>query len=540
VHFGFLLATLPVILRLARLWTLPEHAGYGAAASYFCTPVVGFAGSAAFNDAALVYFTLAAIAFALEDRPLHAGLLAGFCYGIKMTGLLAVPVVIGIFLLRKQWRRGTYVALASALACVPWVLRNWMETGNPFAPFLNAWFPNPYFYVWTEQNLTRSLRDYGVPLWQRVPEVLAGSRLHGILGPVYVLAPLALLAARTRNGWKLLLLTVVFSVAWFMNAGARFTMAMLPFLALAMCAAVPRKIVLALVSLHAFTSWPASIALYSPNSLHLREFPWRAALRIETEEAYLSQRHDYQYVRMVDRATPPNARILDLWGAHAVHSRREFVGGWHSAEAVRLVDALEFARQQTPSSLVTLTATFQRTAVCGVRVVLQASSAHPAAVHAMEVRRSGERISTLGARYVSSSKMPSEIKLALDGNPVSRWWTGETAKEGDYAQIQYERPVIADSVHMLIPHAPPPATVGIELCRENSWSRVTTQTGTAPELDLRPPAVAMLKQAGITHILTPAAYEGIGALGERLVNAADDWGLEVVANLHAIYLLKLR
>jgi hypothetical protein len=50
----------------------------------------------------------------------------------------------------------------------------------------------------------------------------------------------------------------------------------------------------------------------------------------------------------------------------------------------------------------------------------------------------------------------------------------------------------------------------------------------------------MLKQAGITHILTPASFEGIGVLGERLVNTADDWGLEVVGNLHAVYLLKVR
>ena len=541
VHFGFLLATLPVIVRLARLWTLRDDVAYGAAALYFCTPVVGFAGTAAFNDAALVYFTLAAVAYAAEDRPWHAGLLAGFCYAVKMTGLLAVPVALAFFLRRKHWKQGAYVAIAAALVCLPWLLRNALQTGNPFAPFLNALFPNPYFYAWTEQNLTRNLRDYGVPLWQRIPELLIGSRLHGILGPAFALAPIALLVVRKHNGIVVLLLAAVFSVPWWMNAGARFTMTMLPFLAIAMCAAIPRRAIIALVSLHAVTAWPTAIELYSPNALRVHSLPWRAAIRMETEQVYLARTsYDYGYVRMIERATPPNARIFDLWGAHAVHSTRELVSSWQSSEGVRLLDALEFARAGGTSPLVLSEANFEPQPVCGIRVVLQQDTPQPWAIHGVAVRHKARPITPEGDRFVTAAKLPWDVPLAFDSNPVSRWWTGQNARKGDFVRVEYATPATADCVRVLLPANPPPPSIAIEVCRDGRWMSVPTNATAAPELNLKPAAIGMLKRAGITHILTPVAFEGIGAFGERLVNTADDWGLEVVDHSHAVYLLRVR
>src|SRR5262249_20179686 len=99
VHFGFLLATVPLMLDLGRRAGIPDRLSAAAAALYFCAPVVGIAGTSAYNDAALVFFTLATLLTLLlwkkggEDRYLlTAGLLAGFCYAIKMNGIL-VPLL---------------------------------------------------------------------------------------------------------------------------------------------------------------------------------------------------------------------------------------------------------------------------------------------------------------------------------------------------------------------------------------------------------------------------------------------------------------
>jgi hypothetical protein len=129
-----------------------------------------------------------------------------------------------------------------------------------------------------------------------------------------------------------------------------------------------------------------------------------------------------------------------------------------------------------------------------------------------------------------------EVPLALDTNPVSRWSTGQAGERGDYMQIEYTAPIVADSVDVV---ASIPA-VRIDICSAGAWTTVPTHTVDAVELNLRPAAMQLVKQAGITHIVAPAASQGVGVLGERLVNMPDDWNVEVVANLDAAYLLKLR
>ena len=79
-----------------------------------------------------------------------------------------------------------------------------------------------------------------------------------------------------------------------------------------------------------------------------------------------------------------------------------------------------------------------------------------------------------------------------------------------------------------------------DICANGAWQTVSTKTLVGPEFNLRPSAVAMLRKAGITHILAAAYYEGIGLIGDKMVNEAADWNLEVVTNLNEVYLLKLR
>ena len=56
----------------------------------------------------------------------------------------------------------------------------------------------------------------------------------GVLGPVFLLAPIALLALRRREGRQLLLAAAVFGSTYLGNIGARFLIPPLPFVALAM------------------------------------------------------------------------------------------------------------------------------------------------------------------------------------------------------------------------------------------------------------------------------------------------------------------
>jgi hypothetical protein len=477
----------------------------------------------------------------MEDEPVYAGLLAGFCYAVKMTGLIAVPVALAFFLWRRQWQRAAICGGVAGLVLCPWLIRNWIQTGNPFAPFFNALFLNPYFYVLTEESLTANLRNYGISFWQRFPEVLTGSRLQGAIGPMFIAAPVALFGIWRRNRWLPVALAAVFSLPWWMNAGARFLMPAIPFLALAICAAVPVRLAAVLLVLHAITAWPAVLPLYSPRVLQLRDFPLSAALRIETEQEYLNRTSlDYRNAKMVEEHTPPDARIFDLIGAHAVYANREFVGFWNSALAARLLEGLEFARTKNGPLLAATVAQFEAAPVCGFRIVRTRNTIQPWSVNAIDLRLGSQPIESRASWEAGVSTNPWEIALAFDRNYVSRWSTRKHAERGEFLKVSIDSPVTADSLRILWPAEDQAAHMRVDICEKGQWKTLPTKTVVGPELNLRPAAVAMLKQAGITHILASASYEGIGMLGDRMVNESGDWNLEVITHLEAVYLLKLR
>src|ERR1700674_5191967 len=103
-------------------------------------------------------------------------------------------------------RSGICVALGSACILGPWLLRNWIWFHNPLAPFFNEIFPNPYVMVSFEKIYRHMLAIYELPsLWQIPMQVTTHGSLAGLLGPVFLLSPLALLALRRRAGRRLLL-----------------------------------------------------------------------------------------------------------------------------------------------------------------------------------------------------------------------------------------------------------------------------------------------------------------------------------------------
>ena len=138
IHFAFLLATLPLMIRVAaRL----GFEGRPAALLYFASPVAGAAGTSAYVDAASAFYALATFWLLLEGRLTWAGLTAGFCYAVKMPGGL-ITLVAGTWLAA----RGAWGGVACAAAMVaPWLAHAWWLTGNPVAPMLPRLFPSAAF-----------------------------------------------------------------------------------------------------------------------------------------------------------------------------------------------------------------------------------------------------------------------------------------------------------------------------------------------------------------------------------------------------------
>lgn len=541
-HLLFFFATPALLVAFARQAGFDATAAWIAAAMYFCVPVAGLSAMSAFNDAALVFYTLAAAWAMLARRALLAGLFAGMCYAVKMNGGIAIAAGGLYFGAAREWRAAATFSAAALATTLPWAIRNLIDTGNPFAPFFNAWFPNPYFYAAVEAKLGAQLRSYGVAFHERFVEVAAGWKLQGVIGPVFLLAPVAVLGWRRQGVRTALAFAAVFSAGWWLNAGARFLLPALPFVALAMAAAVPRRAAFALLGVHAALSWPAAVPLYAGETWRITEFPWRAALGLESRAAYLERvSPEHRMTELVRTNTRPGDRVLDLFITHRARLDRDVVGPWQTALGNRLVAALELAWKYPAAGLYELRAAFPARLVTGVRVRQTGESASPWAVSQIAIEHGEAAVRPSRDWLLEASANRWDAPFAFDRNPVSRWSTWGASEPGDFIEVDFGGPAMADAVTVLGPVEERTVRPVVEVrTAAGEWVRVEAARRPAPALNLRAYAMDLLRREGITHIATASGTSGVGLLGTSFVEDRESWRIEVVANLDGFYVLRLR
>jgi hypothetical protein len=322
VHFIFLLALAAQMISWARRIGAPV-AGACAAFLVFASPIVGVDGTSAYIDVAVaaIAFTVFHLLEHLDRRPparllVAIGLSAGFAYAAKYTAAVAIPYALAVVAWRtRRWRPVLLVGGCAALIAAPWMLKDWFWYRNPFSPFFNRFFPNPYVSISFERDYLHNMQHYNVgSRWDLPLQLTVHGSLSGLFGPVFLLSPLALLALRQPAGRRLLLAGAVFAGTWFFNISARFLIPALPFIALAMCLLLNSRprIAVALVAVHAVLSWPDVVKRYARfDAWHLSKVTYREALRIKPEEGFLvSNLPLYGAARLIERATPPNAIVF--------------------------------------------------------------------------------------------------------------------------------------------------------------------------------------------------------------------------------------
>ena len=218
----------------------------------------------------------------------------------------------------------------------PWMIKDWVEVRNPVAPLGNAIFRNPYVHVSFEQALNENLRRYGLTnKWTLPLEVtMRGDKTEGVIGPVFLAAPLALLALRQSAGRRLKRWRAgaVLLAVYFFNIGTRFLIPCLPFFSLAMALSVDFS--------HAaspgidgvscvITSWPAGIRVYAdPYVWSLDKIRYKEALRRIPQDVELRRASGtYSLARMVETNVPKGERVLALgqYSASAYTNREVLV-----------------------------------------------------------------------------------------------------------------------------------------------------------------------------------------------------------------------
>ena len=252
-----------------------------------------------------------------------------------------------ICLVRKKesWLRPALVlGFCAALVIAPWMVKNIVVVHNPFAPFLNKYFRNPYFHISVAEDYLRNMRTYpGVTLREFPLEVtVKGTRLTGLLGPVFLLTPLMLLALRFPAGRQLALAAILFLLTGLTNSGTRFLIPGLPFvsLSLAMVLVQWQWVGLCVLFAHAILSWPQMVDRYAAQySWRLEGMDWSAALRRTPEEQILRQRGgDYEISVLLDKSVPKGEPILCLSACSRAYNHSEIIQGFGSARS----DLLKF------------------------------------------------------------------------------------------------------------------------------------------------------------------------------------------------------
>lgn len=150
------MACLTIILFLKRL-NVWRPLAYGSGLAFYLSPMIQNYLNVGYVDVPLMFYLAAsvyAIYFARQDASTKSfyyssAVISAFFVGIKMTGILYVPLLIGLAAIgrkRQEVLRFAFLLLAFGLI---WNLRNWIISGDPLNPFFNMRFNRPDLF-WTK------------------------------------------------------------------------------------------------------------------------------------------------------------------------------------------------------------------------------------------------------------------------------------------------------------------------------------------------------------------------------------------------------
>jgi hypothetical protein len=528
VHFTFLvvlaLSMLAYGRRLGKPWT-------GAVAAFlaYASPVVGIDGSSAYVDAATaavvfcVFFWLEVWDEQRDDKNLiPIGLLIGFSFAAKYTAVVIALYAVGFVVWRARNLRPIIGLCAwASLMALPWLLKNWIIFQNPVAPFANQMFPNPYFHVSAIEDWATYLRTYDLPSLSGLPlEVtVRGAKTQGLIGPVFLAMPIALLSLRFRAGRRVLVAGLMMLAPYFANIGTRFLIPALPFLgfALALAPGEAPGLLITLMLFHAATSWPAVMQHYAaPGAWRLDRVLFKAALRIVPEDRYLHEvLPTYGMAKMIDTYVPNGERVLALNDVAQAYETRQVLVDYEAAYNNVLADILDTGWVASYQPRVLEQYRLAEHRVRRLRVE-QRSRARPQeqwSVQELRFFRDGAELPRLPEWRLTAWPNPWGVQLAFDNSPATRWKTWERAAPGDYLQVDFGREQELDEVRIERSYDYIGLQIEVKMFDEVSrrWITIADQPQVSevkPDPNIRRYATRELEARGVRYVLIPDSFPG--------------------------------
>lgn len=449
--------------------------------------------------------------------------------GNPRAGVLASLL---FFLSPIAQRTGTIAAPDAAIACIAFALF-YMIGIAPAGHQRRLWAPAAVLFTFLAWTMTPWLiREFGKPIlhlngwYGRLPLDLAvhGERLDGLLGPVFLLTPLSLLALRSSPGRRLVAWGCVLAAPCLGAMETRAVIAALPFfsLALALVLTEIRLAVPATLAAHAIFSWPAFLPLYTgERAWILRKSEWAAALRIESQDSYLTRAlPGYHLARVLDTTLPRGARIFAMHAFPSTYSREMAEGETGASRPYREALLSAIIPERLPVRLHELR--FPEQPLRTIRLTPEPfDGRHRWGIYEIHLFQGETEITPDNTWRATALTNPEAAALAFDGNPATRWTSGRTSAGRMQFTLNLPTPRAMDRIVL---QCGPDQARPVRLEGVNSVE-ATSRDLEAPPEGLRANAIAFLKQAGFGWLIVSTTE----ARFTDFIDRAAGWGLDTIA-----------
>lgn len=372
IHFSFGILTVGVIYSIGKRY-FDRNTAILAGAIFYSMPVVAWESSVAYVDLGLGFFGIVCVYALLnwwsttENKWLWlSAIMLGFTMGVKYQGVylfVACLLVIIIILLKKKVPLKVFltttilfVAISGAVY-LPWIIKDFVFTGNPVFPFMNNIFHSKY---WFPENPQFDRNNFGIGnnLWSMVVLSLwymnfDGPKYAGLIGPLIIATlPFFVLIFKKCTHLKILLgLSLVYYILWVLGVPIiRYFTPILPILSLVAASSInylfhqnkgSTYLYINLLGFVIFSSilvfshplfsnmWFKSWVPGLPNSSP----PLKVIAGFESYESYLSRvLNNYSVIEFANQNLTPQSRILFIGTSQGIpdrfHMKQDIVWEW--------------------------------------------------------------------------------------------------------------------------------------------------------------------------------------------------------------------
>lgn len=372
----------------------------------------------------------------------------------ELPGGAGVLAALLVFASPLVARNGTAALEETALACVLFAAFYLFDMGAPLPALLLAAF-----------GLT--FRGGGAA----VPVTIFGGEGKAAAGPLFLLAPLALLALREPRGRRLLAAApAAFLVGGIIGA--------MPFVALAMGLALARSRGMAplVAGAQVLFCWPGALSVWSnPETWRLAEVPVLEVVRRDLREDYpLWRLPGYGLARMVEQYVPPGGKVFAFARVPSAYTLREVTGD------PLLRDALLTAFTPALQPAERFRYGFPARRVSSLRIT------GGGAVTEFRVLSGGREVPRRAEWRLTAAPDVFTAALAFDNSAVTRW-------SGTSLEVRFPEPLLVDGVELDCP----PGQSAFALEGAEPPSRIALP----PAPHLREAAMEELRARGIRYLV---------------------------------------